>query len=575
LIRFPNRKAKRAEPEFLVEFDSIDVAIDVDLDELELTGDELELTGDELELTDDDVVLLDAAPPEPRLSRSLLRAALAAVPDGAREARRIDLDAPESRPISKARLDTLRTKAQQASSMTLPPAPVSVAPAPAPAIAALPDVRRAPTPRVSLDAEAESSVADECLASIAAVASHARASSPFIEDLARPSSSMPIASLARSSERSPVDDLLDAVPVARSSKRSPVDELLDAAPYDVLPRNGASRSTTAPSSSISLASRLPAVRPPPLLGALSLPSSSSFRSASPSVPGLSHAGGDDVTETLPVPPGRSSWRRLGEVSSETAPHAHAGADDAAETLPVPPGRSSFRRLGEVRSETAPLFARTSTDDRPVPAPSQSASSVAPVAVASAEPTVIVVRDRPRTAWVIAAAAIGALAAVSAMRFASPREATAAAPVMTTPTTPGAGNAPPAPAPSPGAVVQFGEEDGVSIHVPLPVSSAPSSSEHPVASASASAAPSHVARPATQSSRERSPVARPSRPLNPKVSAPTPLPDGSLGLASTGTATVTTPAPALAPLPVPQPPARKRALTPEQELAEAQLRAATR
>lgn len=568
MIRFPNRKAKHAELESSVELD----AIDVDLDELELTG-------DELELMDDDFVLLEAAPPEPPLSRSILRAALAAVPDGTSEARRMDVGAPEPRPISKARLDTLRTKAQRASSTTMPPAPVSMAPASAALPEVAREVRRAPTPRVSLDAEAESSVADECLASIAAVASHARASSPLIEDLARGSSSMPIASLVRSSERSPVDDLLDAVPVPRSSQRSPVDALLDAAPVDVLPRGAASRSSTATvapsSSSILLASRLPAVRPPPLLG--SLPASSSFRSAYPSVPGLLHAGGDDAAETLPVPSGRSSLRRLGEVRSETAPLAHAGADDAAETLPVPPGRSSLRRLGEVRSETAPLFARTSTGDRSAPAPSQSGSSVAPVAVASAEPTVIVVRDRPRTAWVIAAAAIGALAAVTAMRFASPREATAAAPAMTTPA---AGNAPPAPAPAPAsAVVQFGEEDGVSIDVPVPASSAPVSSAHAAALASAVAAPSHVARPATQSSRERSPGARPSRPLprtsTSSVSAPTPLPDGSLGLASTGTAPVTTAAPALAPLPVPQPPARKRVLTPEQELAEAQLRAATR
>ena len=255
--------------------------------------------------------------------------------------------------------------------------------------------------------------------------------------------------------------------------------------------------------------------------------------------------------------------------------SHAGGDDAAETLPVPPGRSSMRRLGEGRSETAPLFARTSTHDRPAPAPPQSASSVAPVAVANAEPTVIVVRDCPRTAWVIAAAAIGALAAVTAMRFAPPREATAAAHA----TTAAAVTAPQAPVTGP-AVVHFGEEDGVSINVALPASAAPAlaapaSAVHPAASESSVAAPSHVARPATHSSRERSPGARPSRPLNPKVSAPTPLPDGSLGLATTGTAPVTTPAPAAAPLPLPQAPARKRPLTPEQELAEAQLRAATR
>ena len=71
------------------------------------------------------------------------------------------MGAPEARPISEARLDTLRTKAQRASSTTLPPAPASVA-----VLDVARDVRRPPFARVSLDAEAESSVADECLASI-------------------------------------------------------------------------------------------------------------------------------------------------------------------------------------------------------------------------------------------------------------------------------------------------------------------------------------------------------------------------------------------------------------------------
>ena len=223
MVRFPDRKAKPAEPESLLvalELDSIDVAIDVDLDELEPTGGEVELTGDELELTDDDFILLEAAPPGPPLSRSILRAALAAVPDGTSEPHR--MGAREARPIWEARLDTLRTKAQRASSTTLLPAPASVA-----VLDVARDVRRPPFARASRDAEAESSVADECLASIAAAASHARASSPLIEDISQVSSSMPvalpIASLARSSEWSLVDDLLDAAPVPRSSQRSPVE----------------------------------------------------------------------------------------------------------------------------------------------------------------------------------------------------------------------------------------------------------------------------------------------------------------------------------------------------------------
>ena len=72
-----------------------------------------------------------------------------------------------------------------------------------------------------------------------------------------------------------------------------------------------------------------------------------------------------------------------------------------------------------------------------------------------------------------------------------------------------------------------------------------------------------------------PAARPSRPLSPKVAPPVALPDGSLGLANTGKTTPSASAPAPAPTPLPLPPSggRKRSLTPEQELAEAQLRAA--
>jgi hypothetical protein len=481
LIRFPKRKSKPT----LDEPAPIDVEIDVEFD--------LEESVAALELTDDDFILLEDAPPEPPISRSVLRAALAAVP------------APTRRPISEARLETLRTKTLRAG---LPESrgalPAAVEPIHSNAIIPSPSREsRRSFSRLQVDEAAVSSVADECLASIAAAASHARGDEHFVG----PRSSAALTPVARSVDA--IDDLLEEPAVGRLPRIS---------------RLGRSAATIPPAESeldalvaseaLVLAARLPAVRPPPFVR----PIATARTIRSPSVPGLI---ADDA--------------------------------DAAATLPNP-----------VKTP----FARRMTDERAsVPPSPPSNDSVAPVALArdrgtsangKGEATVIVVRERPRALWVVAAAAIGALAAATVMRLVPQ-----SAPVESIPTSHVVA---PAPRPVP-AVVRFGEDEGVSIQVPAPVSP-------PMVPPA-----TRVAHPAP---RVHAPAAPTTRVLNPKVSAPMPMPmpDGSLGLANTGkpasTSSVAATA-ASAPLPLPPPPSplRKRALTPEQELAEAQLRAATR
>ncbi len=517
----------------MLELDAIDVDIELELD-------------DELELTDDDFVL--ETTPAPPISRPAVLAA--AGHDLPRTA------APSARPISEARLQTLRAKALDATpareslahesparESLAHESPARESPAreslahESPAHESLAgsrrevarESRRASSPRKSFDSHAESSVADECLASIAAAASDARASDPRMAG-AEPSA-------AGASARSPVDDLLDEA------------EAIGRLPPLAAPPGALSSSAMIPPTSSR--ARLPRVCPPPFH------SSPSLLPSRPSVPGVA-----EVAELVDA--------------------------DAAETLPVPARvPASVRRLAEARARATTPFARTSPEGR---APAQSAPSVAPVAVASAEPTVIVVRDRPRTAWVVAAAAIGALAAVTVMRFGAPSGATltpggratevvAAAPVVAPPSAAGslpalasshslaaaAGKGEPA-----AAIVDFGGQDGVSIALSAPAEpsvSAPSSAPAPVGATSRAEA----ARPSPK------PAARPARPSRPKAPSPATLPDGSLDLASSGGSPAPTaaPSPAAAPSPSPAAPTRKRALTPEQQLAEAQLRAATR
>jgi hypothetical protein len=213
-------------------------------------------------------------------------------------------------------------------------------------------------------------------------------------------------------------------------------------------------------------------------------------------------------------------------------------------------------------------------------------SVAPVSMPMTqrhEPTVIVVRERPRAAWIIAAAAMGALGALGAMRFVAPPAAaalevrsTAVAAPQAAPTTEASVIAPVV-APSttdrvaavapvasvasstaglPPAIVHFGDDDGVAFKSPARRSSSP-------------AAPSAPAAPVAP------PVAPGIRSTGPRAPSMGPaLPDGSFGLGRSDTATTASappPAPALTASVAPEAP-RKRALTPEQQLAAAQLKA---
>ncbi len=205
-------------------------------------------------------------------------------------------------------------------------------------------------------------------------------------------------------------------------------------------------------------------------------------------------------------------------------------------------------------------------------------SVAPVSSdRTPSPTVIVVRERPKAAWVIGAAAIGAVVAVLASRLvmtvdgpgarpaaASPPTLTSAAPpVLAVPpanvVAPAAPSvAPPAsppawgsPSPSPSPeVMRFGDDQGVAFKAPP---------RPPVAG------------PVTPA-----PVAASTAP-RPRAAALGPaLPDGSLSLgASPSTpARPSSAAAAPSPPPPPPPPEKKpaRVLTPEQQLADAQLKA---
>jgi hypothetical protein len=238
----------------------------------------------------------------------------------------------------------------------------------------------------------------------------------------------------------------------------------------------------------------------------------------------------------------------------------------------------------------------------IAAAERKAGSVAPVSFSERphEPTVIVVRERPRAAWILAAAAMGALGAIAATRFlAAPADdhapaavaatqapiaappstvvvppgviATAATAALARPETPAAAPPPPVtgavtaasahahPASAPtssAAIVHFGDDQGVAIKAPAPQPRRPA----PPSTASGAAPASKPAPPARA-------------PLGPA------LPDGSFGLGRADN----TPAPAAPSLTATAPSAplvastsadvpRKRALTPEQQLAEAQLKA---
>jgi hypothetical protein len=207
------------------------------------------------------------------------------------------------------------------------------------------------------------------------------------------------------------------------------------------------------------------------------------------------------------------------------------ASDIVDTLPAPRKK---RAPSSKTIKTPTPFARTMVDAEAVPV----RSAIASVAPTAATMPPVLVKIRPRLSWIAAAAVVGALAAVTLVRFAKssaqPRPIEASAPVVTAPTT--AVAVPPAP-----AVVRFSEDEGVVIDVAP--SAAPSS---PSPSPSVSAVRPRTKKPA-KAKLEPDP--------EPKVVAPAPPP------------------PPVVASPAPAPAVRK--LTPSQELAEAQLRAATR
>lgn len=304
-----------------------------------------------------------------------------------------------------------------------------------------------------------------------------------------------------------------------------------------------------------------------------------------SVPALLSA----VPASAPSVPGSTS--RLPSVTAPpfvrttTVPlRGHAEVPGVRESTPA----SAFvRRSSPVLPVAAPssfaALTRATAD-----APSErNASSVAPVSVSQRpnEPTVIVLRERPKAAWILAAAAIGALGAIVGTRLLGHAEeralpaVAAAAPLAAPPSTalvipaataaaalaPATAAAPSstaaavvsavvAPSHAPSAnVMRFADDQGVAIKAP------------------AAAAPAAPVAPAAR------PAARPARPSTRLGPA---LPDGSFGLgrsdgaagAGASTTTAAAPSPPPAPAPAAPEPARRRALTPEQQLAEAQLKA---
>lgn len=349
---------------------------------------------------------------------------------------------------------------------------------------------------------------------------------------------------------------------------------------------------------------------------------------------------------------RAVAKRASPSGASAPPHARE-ALGSSYTIPAAAKLPSVTSPPFVRGSTAPgvrdssVFARTSSSTPRMPAALPAATpkiaavaekeagvaagSVAPVAISvtpserprdgeprAIEPTVIVLREKPKAGWIVAAAAVGALCALAIVRLVSPpvpddrfSTTTIATAVMQGPTLPPPplptsllpinpmlqNGTPPAPPSTPaatataaapsttGAVVRFGDDQGVAIGVA------------PKSNTSNAAAPSNGA-PAKAAAPAKVPFAP--KPVKPVKNGP--LPDGSIplgqgesksaaapasspptsasqaeraaqaALASSilPAATTTTAAPA-APEP-PAPPARKRSLTPEQQIAEAQLKA---
>lgn len=267
---------------------------------------------------------------------------------------------------------------------------------------------------------------------------------------------------------------------------------------------------------------------------------------------------DDLLADVPLPQFELSdtdetTRRPALSSSSSMPISR---DSVPGVLPVPSAPMS------VSSLPTPVFSRTTSSPN-LPA----ASSIAPVAMNSTpgpvEPTVILVRQPPKAAWVVAAAFLGAACALLGMRVLTQKADGPQTIVLTAPPPPAtqaqAPAAQPVAPPPPPATVRFNDEQGVAVIAA------------PTTTVSAAPAPKPVV--TTASIKTSTPSASKPASLGPK------LPDGSMALTKAPVA----PAPQ-APPPVVKaapeksepaaapPPSQKRKLTPEQELAEAQLKA---
>ena len=270
---------------------------------------------------------------------------------------------------------------------------------------------------------------------------------------------------------------------------------------------------------------------------------------------------DDLLADAPLPQFELSdtdetTRRPALSSSSSMPISR---DSVPGVLPVPSAPMS------VSSLPTPVFSRTTSSPN-LPA----ASSIAPVSmnstpslVAPAEPTVILVRQPPKAAWVVAAAFLGAACALLGMRLLTQKADAPQTIVLTAPPPPATPQAL-TPAAPPPATVRFNDEQGVAVIAA------------PTTTVSAAPAPKPVV--TTASMKTSTPSASKPSSLGPK------LPDGSMALTK-ASAPPASPAPAAPPPAVkaapekPEPaaapapsPTQKRKLTPEQELAEAQLKA---
>jgi len=272
------------------------------------------------------------------------------------------------------------------------------------------------------------------------------------------------------------------------------------------------------------------------------------------------------------------------------------ADELSVLGPGHASRASSPSLADVASQnrdqaprsvevhaSSPVAVRPS-EPRP-PAPPSSPFVVAqPVVVASSprlpalvqppsvpsDGKVVVVREKPAFAWAVACLALGALGAIVGMKVASgltrapavvaaPQAVVPAAPVAPLPPATAASPTPesllsaaPPPASAPPAVVAFDDKDAVHVlATPVPPAPQPAPAAPPTAPTAASLSSST----SSASAKEKPGPAKPGEP-------PPLLPDSPTK-------------PTAAPAPPPPPPKPARPKTPEEQLLEAQLKAATK